>query len=78
MLYQLSYEALLEVGQVWVQFIPVNEESEIMCIYGEYVYMFICLFGINSRSADLISTKPSVMIRIISRQLLGQKDVSRS
>ena len=23
MLYQLSYEALLEIGQVWVQFIPV-------------------------------------------------------
>ena len=33
MLYQLSYEALLEAGQVRVQFNPLYEENDMMCIW---------------------------------------------
>ena len=32
MLYQLSYEASLEAGQVWVQFMPVIWRED-MCIW---------------------------------------------
>ena len=35
--------------------------------------MFICLFGITFKTAELISTKPSVVIQIIPRKIIGLK-----
>ena len=57
-----------------VDFVCQNDHQK-RCRVSTNIYIYIYIY---SRTAELISTNPSVVIRVIPEKVLGQKDAKKS